>query len=243
MAQTLLPAWQEFMNTAPEELSSNALFWTVPPSPNFPVETHGNRVIVFAAVYIGAVEDGERITKPLRELATPLIDLSGPIPWTAVQSAFDPFFPKKIQLYYFKSRYLSNLNKETIDTIVPLASNPPSPMVMIAIWHYGGAMSRKGPDETAFTGRDAPFLLSIDAVWNDPEETQHVVAYSRNFLKEMEPYSTGGMYVNFAGPGEEGEALVRSAYGANYEKLVALKNTYDPTNLFRLNQNIKPTVQ
>jgi hypothetical protein len=102
------------MNTAPEELSSNALFWTVPPSPDFPVETHGKRVIVFAAVYIGAVEDGERITKRLRELATPLIDLSGPIPWTAVQSAFDPFFPKKVQLYYFKSRYLSNLIKKQL---------------------------------------------------------------------------------------------------------------------------------
>ena len=242
MAKTLLPAWQEFMKTAPEELSSQAMFWTVPPAPNFPPETHGKRVIILAAVYTGAIEDGERITKPLRELATPLIDLSGPIPWTAVQSAFDPFFPKKVQLYYFKSRYLNNLDKEAIDTIVPLASNPPAPMVLIAIWHYGGAMNRKGPDETAFTGRDAPFLFSVDAIWNDPEETQNVVAYSRNFLKEIEPYSTGGMYVNFAGLGEEGEALVRSAYGANYEKLVALKNKYDPTNLFRLNQNIKPTV-
>ena len=145
MAETVLPAWREFMKTAPEELSSNALFWTVPPSPDFPEETHGKRVIIFAAVYIGSLEDGERITKPLRELATPLIDLSGPIPWTAVQSAFDPFFPKKVQLYYFKSRYLNNLNKETIDTIVPLASNPPAPMVLIAIWHYGGAMSRIGP--------------------------------------------------------------------------------------------------
>ncbi|MGK2864945.1 MAG: FAD-binding oxidoreductase [Chitinophagaceae bacterium] len=241
MAKTLLPAWQEFMKSAPEELSSSAMFWTVPPAPQFPVETHGKRVIVFAAVYIGPVEDGERITRPLRELATPLLDLSGPIPWTAVQSAFDPFFPKKVQLYYFKSLYLNNLNSETIDTMLPLASNPPAPMVLIAIWHYGGAMSRIGEDKTAFTGRDAPFLFSVDAIWNNPKDTQKVVAYSRNFLKEMEPYSTGGMYVNFAGLGEEGEALVKSAYGANYEKLVALKNKYDPTNLFRLNQNIKPS--
>jgi len=242
MAETLIPAWREFMKTAPEELSSSALFWTVPPSPHFPAETHGKRVIIFAAVHIGAVEDGERITKPLRELAAPLIDLSGPIPWTGVQSAFDPFFPKKVQLYYFKSLYLSNLNKETIDTIIPLASNPPAPMILIAIWHYGGAMSRKGQDETAFTGRDAPFLFSVDAVWNDPQETNNVVAYSRNFLEVMAPHSTGGMYVNFAGLGEEGEALVKSAYGANYEKLVAPKNKYDPTNLFRLNQNIRPSV-
>ncbi len=242
MADKLLPAWQEFMKTAPEELSSSALIWTVPPAPGFPPETHGRRVIIFAAVHVGSLEDGERITKPLRELATPLIDLSGPVPWTAVQSAFDPFFPKKVQLYYFKSRYLSNLNKETIDTIVPLASNPPAPMVLIAIWHYGGAMTRKGHDETAFTGRDAPFLFSVDSIWTDPKDTNSVVAYSRNFLEALEPHSTGGMYVNFAGLGEEGEALVKSAYGANYERLIALKNKYDPTNLFRLNQNIKPTV-
>ncbi|MGZ5134921.1 MAG: FAD-binding oxidoreductase, partial [Flavitalea sp.] len=241
MAKTVLQAWRDFMKNAPEELSSQALFWTVPASPQFPEEVHGKRAIVIAAVYIGSIEDGDRITKPLRELGKPMLDLSGPIPWTALQSAFDPFFPKKVQLYYFKSRYLSNLNKETIDAIIPLASNPPAPRVLIAIWHYGGAMSRISDEATAFTGRNAPLLLSVDAVWNDPKDTETVVAYSRNFLKEMKPYSTGGMYVNFAGLGEEGEALVKSAYGANYEKLVALKNKYDPTNLFRLNQNIKPS--
>ena len=239
-AATLLPKWQKFMDSAPEELSSNALFWTVPPSPHFPEETHGKRVIIFAAVYTGSVEDGERITKPLRELSTPIIDLSGPIPWTAVQSAFDPFFPKKVQLYYFKSRYLSSLDKETIDIIVPLASNPPQPMVLVAIWHYGGAMTRKSDTDTAFTGRGAPFLLSVDAIWHDPQDTSNVIAYSRNFLDAVDAHSPGGLYVNFAGLGEEGEALVKSAYGDNYDKLVALKNKYDPSNLFRLNQNIKP---
>ncbi|HET9278832.1 MAG TPA: FAD-binding oxidoreductase [Flavitalea sp.] len=242
IANTLLPAWQEFMKTAPEEVSSAALFWTVPPSPHFPPETHGKRVVILAAVHVGPIEDGERITKPLRELATPLIDLSGPIPWTALQSAFDGFFPKKVQLYYFKSRYLNDLNKEAIDTMIPLASNPPAPMVLIAIWHCGGAMRRISDEATAFTGRNAPLLFSVDAIWNDPKDTETVVAYSRNFLDVMEPYSAGGLYINFAGLGEEGEALVKSAYGDKYEKLVALKNKYDPTNLFRLNQNIKPTV-
>jgi hypothetical protein len=103
-------------------------------------------------------------------------------------------------------------------------------------------MTRIDEDKTAFTGRNAPFLFSVDAIWNDHKDTKNVIAYSRKFLETMEPHSTGGMYVNFAGLGEEGDALVRSAYGANYEKLVALKNKYDPTNLFRLNQNIKPGV-
>jgi FAD/FMN-containing dehydrogenase len=126
--------------------------------------------------------------------------------------------------------------------MIPLASNPPAPMVLIAIWHCGGAMSRINDEATAFTGRNAPLLFSVDAIWNDPKDTETVVAYSRNFLEVMEPYSAGGLYINFAGFGEEGEALVKSAYGDKYEKLVALKNKYDPTNLFRLNQNIKPTV-
>ena len=241
-AQEVLPAWRDFMATAPEELSSQVLFWTVPPVPDFPEEAHGKRVVILAAVYIGPTEEGKRIIQPLRELGTPLVDLSGPIPWTVVQSAFDPFFPKGEQLYYFKSRYLSNLNEETIEAITPRASNPPQPMVLVVIWHYGGAMSRVGANETAFTGRDAPYLFSVDAIWNNPQDTEEVVTYSRDFLAAMEPYSPGGLYVNFAGLGEEGDALVRSAYGANYERLVALKNKYDPTNLFRLNQNIKPTV-
>ena len=114
-------------------------------------------------------------------------------------------------------------------------------MILVAIWHYGGAMTRKGNDETAFTERDAPFLLSVDAVWNDPKDTKDVVSYSRNFLDAVNAHSPGGLYVNFAGLGEEGEALVKSAYGHNYAKLEALKNKYDPSNLFRLNQNIKPT--
>ena len=242
MADTLLPAWREFMKTAPEELSSSAMFWTVPSVPNFPVEAHGKRAIILAAVYTGSVEDGEKITRPLRELAKPLLDLSGPIPWTIVQSAFDPFFPKKIQMYYFKSRYLNQLDDSTIHAIMHHAINPPAPMILIAIWHYGGAMSRVEDDKTAFRGRKNQFLLSVDAIWSDENDTQSVLAYSRNFLSSMESFSPGGLYINFAGLGEEGEALVRSAYGPNYEKLVILKSKYDPTNLFHLNQNIKPPI-
>ena len=126
---------------------------------------------------------------------------------------------------------------------MPQALNPPSPMVLIAIWHYGGAMTRIEEDKTAFRGRKNNFLFSVDGVWSDPEETPKVVAYSRNFLASLDAYSHGGSYLNFAGLGEEGEALVKAAYGPNYERLVALKNKYDPTNLFHLNQNIKPTVQ
>lgn len=239
-ADVILPAWNEFMKTAPEELSSSVMFWTVPPAPGFPAEAHGKRALIIAAVHSGSLEEGTKIIQPLRELGKPMLDLSGPIPWTALQSAFDPFFPKKQQLYYFKSKNLKQLDEKTIEAIVPQASNPPSPMVLIAIWHYGGAMSRVGDNETAFNGRHTPFLFSVDAMWSNPAESEKVIAYSRNFLASLEPFSPGGMYVNFSGLGEEGEDLVKSAYGTNYEKLVNVKTKYDPNNLFKLNQNIKP---
>jgi FAD/FMN-containing dehydrogenase len=241
-AHKVLPVWRTFMETAPDELSSSALFWSVPAIPDIPVELHNRRAVVLAAVYCGSAEDGERLVQPLRAVGTPLLDMSAQMPWTAVQAAFDPFFPKGLRHYYFKSRYLSDLSDATIDALVPMASQPPVPTVLIAIWNYGGAMSRVEEDATAFMGRSAPFLLSVDGIWDDPADTESVIAYARKFLADMEPQSPGGLYINFAGLGEEGESLVRAAYGSHYDRLVALKNQYDPTNMFRLNQNIKPTM-
>jgi FAD/FMN-containing dehydrogenase len=241
-AKEILAKWVQFMDNAPEDFSGLALIWTVPAAPDIPEEHHGKRAILLAGVHCGSLEEGARVIQPLRELGTPMVDMSGPAPWTAVQSGFDAFFPKGQRQYYFKSNYLKNLDGVTIDALLPRALNPPAPSVLIAIWHYGGAMQQVASGETAFMGREAPFLFSVDAIWDDPAQNEEVIAYSREYLAEMEPYALGGLYVNFAGLGEEGEALVRSAYGANYERLVALKNKYDPTNLFHLNQNIKPTV-
>lgn len=240
-AKELLIAWRKFMESAPDELSSNAIFWTVPSVPGFPEAAQGKRALILVAVYSGPADEGARVIQPLRELGTPLLDLSGPLPWTAVQAAFDPFFPKGLHQYYFKSRYLKNLDDDTIDALLPRAITPPAPAVLISLWHYGGAMQRVDSTETAFMGREAPLLLSVDATWDDPAITDDVLAYVRTYLAEMEPYSPGGLYVNFAGLGEEGENLVKAAYGSHYERLVMLKNKYDPSNLFRLNQNIKPS--
>ncbi|HMO57868.1 MAG TPA: FAD-binding oxidoreductase [Roseiflexaceae bacterium] len=241
-APRLLAAWRDFMRDAPEEFSSFAAIWTVPTAPGIPEEHHGKRAVVLAGVHCGSLDEGAKVIQPLRELGTPLVDMSGPMPWTIVQSAFDPFFPKGQRHYYFKSRNLKNLSDETIAALLLHAVNPPAPPILIAIWHYGGAMQRVGDSETAFMGRQVPFLLSVDCIWDDPAQTEDVLAYARNFIAEMAPYSPGGLYVNFAGLGEEGVNLVQEAYGPNYQRLAELKAKYDPTNLFRLNQNIKPAM-
>lgn len=241
-AKELLPKWRDFMQDAPEALSSSAYFWSVPAVPDFPEEFHGKRAVIFGGVYTGPLEEGERITRPLREMSTPFLDLSGQMSWTTLQQAFDPFFPKGQRHYYFKSRYLKSLDDKTIHALIPRGANPPTPSVLVVIWHTGGAVRRVAAEKTAFMGRDATYLFSVDAIWDDPNQTEDVLGYSRAYLAEIESYSTGSLYVNFPGLGEEGEQLVKDAYGTHYSRLVALKTKYDPTNLFRLNQNIKPAL-
>lgn len=240
-ADEALPAWKAFVEDASDEVSSQAYFWVIPDVDAFPEEARGRRVFITTAVYAGPADEGERVLQPLREFARPLVDLSGQMPYTAVQQLFDPFLPKHERLYYFKSTDLARLDDEVMDAITAGARARPVPSMLIAIWHYGGAVSRVGAEETAFGSRDTEFLFSVDAIWDDPADTAEVIAYSRKFLADMQPYAADGMYVNFPGLGEEGDALTRSAYGANYERLVALKNRYDPGNLFRMNQNVKPS--
>jgi FAD/FMN-containing dehydrogenase len=235
----LLPAWRDAMSSAPEELSSVALCWSIPPGPPFPEEHHGKPVVAVAAAYAGAVEDGEAVVQPLRELGEPLIDLSGPWPWLGLQSGFDALFPKG-GFYYWKSRALAELSEAAIDDIADFAGRRPSPLTDAIVWHNGGAMSRVGETETAYAGRDAAFLVTGEASWSDPALSDDAVKWGREFWDAMGRHSTGGIYLNFAGLGEEKEALVKAGYGANYERLASLKAEYDPGNLFRMNLNIAP---
>ncbi len=235
----LLPAWRDYMATAPEELSSIALCWSIPPGEPFPPEHHGKPVFVIAAAYAGPVDEGEPVVQPLRELGAPLIDLSGPWPWIGLQSGFDALFPKG-GFYYWKSRSLAELTDEAIDDIADFGSRRPSPLTDVIIWHHGGAMSRVGEGDTAYGGRDAGFLVTGEASWDDPAVTDDAIAWGREFWDAMGRHSTGGLYLNFPGFGEEKEALVKAGYGANYERLAALKAKYDPENLFRMNLNITP---
>jgi FAD/FMN-containing dehydrogenase len=238
-ARTLLPAWRDYMAQAPEELSSVALCWSIPPHEPFPPEVHGTPALVVAGVYAGSPEDGEPVVQPLRELGQPIIDLSGPWPWLGLQSGFDALFPKGA-LYYWKSRALAELSEEAIEEIADFGLRRPTPITDITIWHHGGAMSRVDDAETAYAGRDAPFLVTGEVSWTDPAQTDEAIAWGREFWEAMGRHSTGGLYLNFPGLGEEKEALVRAGYGPNYERLTALKAKYDPGNLFRMNLNIAP---
>jgi FAD/FMN-containing dehydrogenase len=241
LATELLPAWRDFMAAAPEAVTAEAVFWTIPPVEAFPEETHGRDVLIAAALYSDDWREGQKVLQPLRELAEPVLDLSAAVPYTQVQTTFDPFFPEGKQ-YYWKSLRLDRLDEEVIAAIIDHAASRPSPLTVMPIWHHGGAMSRVGPEETAFGGRSAPYLLSLDSTWEDPADIEENVAWTRRVWDDMQRFSSHGLYLNFPGLGEEGERLVRSAYGPNYDRLVALKRKYDPTNLFRLNQNIKPKV-
>jgi len=233
----LLRAWRDYVTTAPDELSSIALLWSVPPGEPFPPEHHGKPVVVVAACYSGSIEDGEPVVQPLRELGEPLIDLSGPWPWLGLQSGFDALFPKG-GFYYWKSRALAGLTDDAIDVIADFGSHRPNPLTDIIVWHLGGAMSRVAEGDTAYGGRDAAFLVTGEASWDDPALTDDAIGWGRAFWDAIGPHSTGGLYLNFAGLAEEKDALVRAGYGSNYDRLAELKAKYDPTNLFRMNLNI-----
>jgi FAD/FMN-containing dehydrogenase len=238
-AKTLFAAWRKYTASAPNEVSSIALCWSVPAHEPFPPEHHGRPVFVVAGSYAGPVEEGEPVMHALRELGEPLIDLSGPWPWLGLQSGFDALYPKG-GFYYWKSRALAELSDAAIDDIVDFASRRPSPLTDIVVWHNGAAISDVDEAETAYAGRDATFLVTGEASWEDPALTEAAIAWGRQFWDAMGRHSTGGLYLNFAGLAEEKDELVKAGYGANFERLAELKAKYDPTNFFRMNLNIPP---
>ena len=205
----------------------------------FPVELHGKPVLILAGMHSGDLEAGERLLQPLREAATPILDLSGPWPYQGLQGAFDAFFAAGGH-YYFKSLYLKDCNEAAQADMIRQAETRPAPESLIVLWHLGGAMARVPDDATAFGKRSAPFLYSLDTNWTDARDNDRCIGWTRDAWSSMQQHGTGGLYLNFGGFGEEKDAQVRAGYGANYDRLVELKTVYDPGNLFRVNQNITP---
>jgi FAD/FMN-containing dehydrogenase len=238
-AREALLFYRDSAAAAPDELTLAAVLRVAPPAPFLPQHIYGKPVIGIAACYSGSIEEGERVMRSLKNAGTPLADLIQPMPFVRFQSMLDSSSPSGLH-YYVKSEYLPGLSDAAIETIISHASTLSSPLTAVLIAQLGGAISRVDEHATAAGNRQAQFVLNIQSSWQESGESPRHMQWTREFWTAMRPFSTGGVYVNLLGQ-DEGQERVVAAYSENYERLVALKNKYDPTNLFRINQNIKPT--
>jgi FAD/FMN-containing dehydrogenase len=230
-ATALLRRYREVTSTAPDELGSLVALGTLP---------DGTQAAVLLAGYTGPIADGEKLLRPLREFGPPLADQLGPSPYTALQGISEHFNPRGHR-NYLKTNYLTALSDDAIDTLVEHYRRVPAPFSHIVIEHMGGAVGRVDRDATAYNYRDAQYNFLIVGIWPEAVEDARNLQWVRGLWQAMQPFSTGHIYVNYES--DIGADRVQAAYGAaKYARLVALKNTYDPTNLFRLNANIAPTV-
>jgi len=236
-AAEILRFYRDWVETAPDELTTLVSLATAPPAPFLPEAAHGQKGVVVAGMYAGPIDEAEQAMAPLRQIAPSVADLMGPMPYVAMQSLLDPLWGPGAH-NYFKAGWLGGLDDHAIETLVNYHQNVSSPKSEIHVHHVGGAVARVPAAATAFGDRSAPFLLNIIASTFTGDGYDDAVHWARALHSDMEPSLTGGTYVNFIS--DEGQ--VRSAYASDtYERLVALKDEYDPTNLFRLNQNVKPS--
>ncbi len=204
------------------------------------IATRERRPIVIARPgYFGRMEEGERLLAPVRNLAPPLYDNLRPMTYEALQSQRDAYWPWG-RHNYFKAGYVEDLTDEVIEAFHAHTRSVPSPHSQIAVEYYHGAYSRVRVDETAYPHRQTAWSLAIGGSWDDTSESEKNINWVQAFWKDIEPLTSGGVYVNFMSAGEDDR--IKVAYGKNYDRLVSLKNKYDPTNLFRVNENIKPTL-
>lgn len=233
--------YRDYASQAPDEVSTIMAAGIIPPEPElFPEPIHHKRFVLFGAMYAGAATEGQQVMKPLIDFGEPLVDFSGVMPYVEAQKAFDADYPDG-RRYYWKSLNLSRLDDEVIDRLVKHARRQPSEFSTVDLWHVGGAVKRGSASESAFHGRQAAFLLSPEANWEHPEDDEANITWLREFIADMAEFSDGSRYLNFPGFLEEGDEMVRAAFGDKYQRLQALKDKYDPTNFFSLNQNIKPS--
>ena len=228
-AQEAFGFFREFMNSAPDEVSGA---FGLGPLPD------GQRAVFLFVCYAGPPEQGEQVIARLREFGSPLEDLIQPMSYCDVQQAFDADFPFGLKNYW-KSSNLATLSDDAIETMVAFMESAPSLMPMVFVERLGGAVARVPNDATAFGHRDAEYDLIIAAIWGDDAEQEAHIEWAKSFWEATQTYSTESVYVNYLS--DEGEERVRAAYGGeHYARLVELKRTYDPGNVFRSNQNIRP---
>jgi hypothetical protein len=227
-AVEVLLFYRDFTASQPDELQTWAGILTAP---------DGNAIVALIPCYVGPLDEGERLLTPLRRFGSPVADTIAPIPYVAMQTMFDAALPPG-RLDYWKTGLTNRIDDEVIAATVEYARQVPSPHTVIIFAELHGAYSRVGKTETAYYHRDMQYDLIALSVWTDPADTQRNIGWTRDLFAAWEPHLARAAYVNDLG--DEGEERVRSAYGENYARLVTLKAKYDPTDFFRLNQNIKP---
>jgi FAD/FMN-containing dehydrogenase len=237
----VLRGWRALAAEVPDEATLTNVNITFPADPAMPESVHDRPVAIVGGVWTGDVEEGLERLEPLRHLGTPLVDLTGPMPFTAVQTAFDPLFPRDQLRAYWKSQYIEELSDRAIEIVAERALDRPAPRTMVNVFQMGGAIDAVDAEATAFSERSARFMVSIDGLWDDPADDEGNVAWVRSTWDAFSEVGTGGVYLNFTGRSEEApSAGVDSAFGRNLARLAQVKATYDPENFFRLNNNIAP---
>ncbi len=236
-AKTVLQKYRDFIAKAPEDLCVWVLMRQAPPLPFLPPEIHGKEIVALAVIYAGDPAKGQPLVQPLRTFGSPIGEHVGVQPYTAWEKAFDPLLTPGARNYW-KSHNFTKLDDGLFDTVIGYVKSLPSPQTEIFLGALGGATTRPAPDATAYPHRSALFVMNVHGRWEKPSDDDRCIAWSRKFFDAAAPFAGGGVYVNFMTADETDR--VRAAYGANYDRLAQVKRKYDPTNLFRMNQNIKP---
>jgi FAD/FMN-containing dehydrogenase len=237
-AGDILRFFREFVDTAPEELGMFPGFQIAPPLPFIPEGRHGDTFIIMVTAWTGPVAEGERILKPIRDIAPVVAEFVGPMPYPALNSAFDALLPPGLQNYW-KTTSATELPDGAIAAHLEHGPKIPTMNTALHIYPINGAVQRVPSDATAFAYRDATFLTNIAGVWPDPADNEANITWVRDYHAALAPYSLEGGYVNFQSGDDQSK--IRATYRDNYDRLVEVKKKYDPDNLFHLNQNISPT--
>jgi FAD/FMN-containing dehydrogenase len=241
VAGELVRVFRELMDGAPDDLGAALAFITAPPEPFVPEEARGKPAVGAIICWTGDMAEGEQVIKPLRDLG-PVLDVVGPIPYVqGVQRLIEPGNPQGLQNYW-KADFIDELTDDAIDTLVEEVNKAASPRTQLILEPLGGALARVDDDAMALGNRQAAFAYHCIAMWDDPAEADVHVAWAKDLAKAMEPFTVPGIYLNYTSDQEDPQK-VRATYGSKYERLVALKDAYDPDNVFALNPNIKPSGQ
>jgi len=238
-ARDVLAVFRDLMGDAPDELGAGAGLITAGPAEFVPQAMRGQPALGIIVCYAGDPAEGERVIAPLRHAAPPAADLVEPMPYTAVQQLIDPTMPAGMR-HHWGGDFLDALPDEAIDVFCAAADTVPSPLTQILLMPAGGQIARVDEDATAIGQRHAPWTTHLLAVWRDPDESARNLAWLRALQAAADPYATGRTWLNFLG--DEGEQRVQRAVGKEkYGRMQAIKDRYDPGNLFHLNQNIPPS--